>query len=143
MAGESRTGVVCSTSPGQGFEAHNMIVRILVEGGVVLLAVYLAYFYVVLKRLRRLARAPWELAGQARLMFVLWGLTLFAGFTTDDPISLTALMVGLLALTGALEGAWRARERSVPDPRSGVEAAPTDQPMFWTPAGPASSPTPR
>lgn len=123
---------------GGGYEAHNMIVRVLVEGGVVLLLVYLAYFAMVIRRLWRLSRARWELADGARVLLVIWALTLFTGATTDDPLALTAVMVGLLALTGALEGAWRAhamaagQQATRPTPRVGEPAA------FWRPAAPGS-----
>ncbi len=124
---------------GGGYEAHNMIVRVLVEGGVLLLAVYLAFFAAVLSRLWRLSRTAWDLQGGARVLLVIWGLTLFTGATTDDPISLTAVMVGLLGLTGAIEGAWQARTEGASElserrakPRVGEPAT------FWRPAAPDS-----
>lgn len=136
-----RAPVGLSTAAGGGYEAHNMVVRVLVEGGVILLLVYLSFFAVMIARMWRLARADWELKSSARVLLVIWALMLFTGATTDDPFSLTALMVGVLALTGALESVWAAR-RAAPaaDPRrpQGTETA-TDQPgNFWRPAAPGS-----
>lgn len=119
---------------GGGYEAHNMLVRILVEGGVVLLAVYLIYFGAIISRLFRLSRERWEMRDESRLLFVIWALTLFTGATTDDPITLTALMVGLLALTGAVEGAWRGRERTAEQPEANRAATG----MPWQPATPGA-----
>jgi O-antigen ligase len=93
--------------PSGGFTAHNMVVKILVEGGIVLLAAYLAFFVSLIGSIRRLARDRWELADRARLVYILWGVVIFAGLTTDDPLGDTALMYALLTLTGALEGARR------------------------------------
>ena len=90
-----------------GFDAHNMVVRILVEGGVVLLLVYIAFFWVMLASVRRLRRRRWPLAEHSRLMYVLWLLVILIGLGTDDPFGFTALMYAMLALTGALEGAYR------------------------------------
>ncbi len=122
--------------PGGGYGAHNMIVRVLVEGGVVLLVVYLAFFGAIMRRMWRLSRQAWPLADQARLLLVIWGLVLFTGASTDDPMNITALMLSLLAVTGALEGAWHARgreQRQTDQP----EAAPAKTPApFWRPAAP-------
>lgn len=93
--------------PGGGYEVHNLFVRVLVEGGIVLLAAYLLFFGVMMGRMRRLARQRWELRDAARLLYVVWGLVFFAGISTGDPFQLTALMVAVLALTGAVEGAHR------------------------------------
>ena len=127
-----RSPVTGEGRSGGGYEAHNMLVRILVEGGIVLLVVYLAYFFAIIARLRHLSRQRWELRGPARLLLVIWALTLFTGATTDDPLSLTALMVGLLALTGAVEGAWRVRDRAA-EPAGQAATG-----MFWRPAAPGS-----
>ncbi len=97
--------------PGGGFESHNLLVRILVEGGLVLLVAYLIFLVSIMRRLRRLSRERWELRDGARLLYVIWGLSFFTGLTTDDPFQLTALMVTLLGLTGAVEGAHRGRAR--------------------------------
>jgi O-antigen ligase len=136
-----RAPVGLSTASGGGYEAHNMVVRVLVEGGVLLLIVYLAFFAVMIRRLWRLARADWELREGARVLLVIWCLMLFTGATTDDPFSLTALMVGVLALTGAVEGVWALRRSAVPeDPRRPEEApARSGEPgTFWRPAAPGS-----
>jgi O-antigen ligase len=135
----SSVGVV-----GGGFEAHNMLVRILVEGGVVLLLVYLAYFAAMLRRMWRLSRRRWALAEESRLLLVVWGLTLFTGATTDDPFTLTAVMGGLLALSGAVEGAWRTLPKEeigageapyVPTHATPGRARPA---VFWRPEAPGS-----
>jgi len=129
-----------NAAAGSGFGAHNTFVRVMVEGGVVLLLIYLAFFALVMRRTWRLSRADWPLAEPARLVLVVWGLVLFTGATTDDPFSLTALMVGLLALTGALEGAWRAQGRSLEQavPVRAEGGAPSP---FWRPAAPGGAPS--
>jgi O-antigen ligase len=98
-----------------GFKAHNMAVKMLVEGGVLLLAAYAFFFFAVLGAVRGLARQPWELAGMSRLVYVLWGVVLLAGLATDDPLEFTALMYAMLALTGALEGARYRQQRLAAD----------------------------
>ena len=130
-----RAPVGLVAAAGGGYEAHNMIIRVLVEGGIVLLLVYLTFFALVLRRLWRLLRADWELAGSARLLFVVWALVLFTGITTDDPFSLTAVMVGLLALTGALEGAWRVAGPEAGERANGEAGTPG---AFWRPAAPGT-----
>lgn len=133
----TRAPVDFDPATGGGFAAHNMIVRILVEGGVVLLIVYLAFYAFVIRRMWRLSRASWPLADAARLLMVVWCLTLFTGATTDDPFTLTAMMVGMLALTGALEGAWRSA--TLEQRASGRAIAPGYRPgAFWRPAAPGS-----
>jgi O-antigen ligase len=101
-----REGIIGAT--GTGFEAHNLVVRALVEGGVVLLAAYVLLFGVLVREGRRVARARWPLQRLARVVLVLWVLVIVVGLSTDDPFSNTAMMFALLALTGSVEGARRA-----------------------------------
>ena len=91
----------------RGFDAHNSVVKLLVEGGVLLLAAYIAFFVVLLRTSRRLARAKWPLQPYARIVFVLWTAAAVVGVFTDDILSATASLFAVLALTGALEGAYR------------------------------------
>jgi putative inorganic carbon (HCO3(-)) transporter len=93
--------------PGGGYDAHNMAVRMLVEGGVVLFVAYILFLGTIVRTLYRLARQRWELSWAARLLLVLWSLIIFAGLTTTDPLSLGTMMFALLSMTGALEGAHR------------------------------------
>jgi len=118
-----------------GFAAHNTVVKVLVEGGVVLLAFYIAFLGLLLAALRRMMRARWPLAEHSRLMFVLWLLVIMIAVGTDDPFGLTALMYAMFALTGALEGAFRSWRR---DARAaGVE--PVTARAGALPAGAANS----
>jgi O-antigen ligase/polysaccharide polymerase Wzy-like membrane protein len=110
-----------SHDPRGGYKAHNMVVRVLVEGGLLLLGAYVVFFTVILRKLRRLRRAPWSLAGLARLIFVIWALVIVAGIAADDPLEATAMMFAVLALTGALEGAyaaWQDKKPSAPVPQA-------------------------
>jgi O-antigen ligase len=103
-----RTPVASRGLPGGGFDAHSLVVRLLVEGGIVLLVAYAAFFVVLMRSVRRLARDPWELQPLGRLLWVIWALLLVVSVTTDDPLDGTAVMIPLLALTGSLEAAHRA-----------------------------------
>jgi O-antigen ligase len=97
-------------APGAGFDAHNLAVRALVEGGVVLLVAYVALFVLLVREALRLARARWPLQGVAAVLLVLWVLVIFVGLSTDDPLANTTMMFATLALAGSLEGAchaWR------------------------------------
>jgi O-antigen ligase len=102
-----RAPAATAGQPRGGFDAHSLLVRLLVEGGVVLLAVYVAFFVVLMRGLRTLARGTWELHRLGRLLLVIWTLLLVVGVTTDDPFDETAVMIPLLALTGSLEAARR------------------------------------
>jgi O-antigen ligase len=90
-------------------DAHSTAVKLLVEGGPVLLAAWVAVFFAVLRFTWGAARKSWALQLEARIVFVLWVVVAFVGLTADDPLQGTALMVALLALTGAVAGAWRRR----------------------------------
>jgi O-antigen ligase len=103
-----REGII--GAPGAGFEAHNLVVRALVEGGIVLLVAYVILFVVLVREARRMARARWPLQQLASVVLVLWVLVIVVGLSTDDPLSNTTMMFALLALAGSLEGArhaWR------------------------------------
>jgi len=102
-----RAPVSSHGQPRGGFDAHSLVVRLLVEGGVVLLAAYAAFFAVLMRSVWRLARDPWELRRLGRLLLVIWALMLIVGVSTDDPFDSTAVMIPLFALTGALEAARR------------------------------------
>jgi O-antigen ligase len=110
------------SQPGGGFSAHSLLVRLLVEGGVILLAAYVAFFATLMRSLRPLARGAWELQSLGRLLWVIWALLLVASVSTDDPLDETALMIPLFALTGSLDAAYRARS-SERGPSAGGRAA--------------------
>lgn len=87
-----------------GFDAHNTVVRALVEGGIVLLAFWIALCAGLVRQTGRLARDRWELQREARVVWAFWGATVFVALASDDPFQATALMYGLFALTGAVQG---------------------------------------
>jgi O-antigen ligase len=100
--------------PGQpvvAYDAHNTVVKLLVEGGPLLLGAWVWFFAVVLIRFRRLARSAWELQPAARIVLCLWGIVAFIGITDDDLLAATALMLVVFTLSGAVEGAWRRAEK--------------------------------
>jgi O-antigen ligase len=98
--------------PSSGFLAHNSAVQILVEGGVLLMIGYLVLLWILLAGIRRMSRARWELRAFAALLLTLWVTVIVAGLTSDDTLGETTLMYAILAMTGSLEGAFRA-SRSV------------------------------
>lgn len=95
-------------NPRAGFDAHNSAVKLLVEGGVVLLAVYVAFFASVVRRLFRLRHQAGELEPYRRLVFVFWILMIVVGLTTDDPLAATAMLYAVFISTGAVQGAIQA-----------------------------------
>jgi O-antigen ligase len=102
-----RTPVSSQGEPSGGFDAHSLAVRLLVEGGVVMLIAYVAFFVVLMRSTWRLARDSWELQPLGRLIFAIWALLIVVGLTADDPFDGTAVMIPLFALTGGLEAAHR------------------------------------
>ena len=103
-----------ATAPGEstGYDAHNSVVKLLVEGGVLLLAAYAALLIMIFRKLGRMARSQWSGRLLAQALLSIWTATLVIGLATDDPLGATATMYCLLALTGALEGSFlRARSR--------------------------------
>jgi O-antigen ligase len=97
---------------GGGFAAHNSVVKLLVEGGVVLLVAWLALIAIVTKRTRTLSRRRWPFQWQARTVFVLWVASIVVGLSTDDPLAASAMIYGVFALTGALEGTYERLPRT-------------------------------
>lgn len=95
--------------PGQaqlaGYDPHNSVVKLLVEGGPALLLAWGVLLAVIIRRMRSLAHEDWELAWASRTLYVLWAVIVFVGLTSDDPLVATAMLGGMLALTGAVEGA--------------------------------------
>ena len=111
------TSVVDTT----GFDAHNSVIKLLVEGGVVLLVAWIALIATVTSRFKALARRDWTFRPQARAVLFLWIGVIVIGLSTDDPLAATAVMYGLFALSGSLEGAYR-RSRHL-HPASATPAA--------------------
>jgi O-antigen ligase len=95
-----------------GYEAHNSAIKLLVEGGVVLLVAWAALIAIVTGGMRRLARRKWPFNPEARTVFALWVGAIVIGLLTDDPLAATAMMYALFALTGALEGSFEAFRRT-------------------------------
>ncbi|MEA2393205.1 MAG: hypothetical protein QOJ82_1096 [Solirubrobacteraceae bacterium] len=96
---------------GYAFEAHSLVVRLLVEGGVILLVAFGAFFVVLVRSAHRLARDAWELQPLGRLLFAIWALLLVVSISADDPLAGTATMMPLLALSGSLDAAHRHRHQ--------------------------------
>jgi O-antigen ligase len=93
---------------GGGYGAHNLVVRVLVEGGVVLLVAYLVFLVALLRNVRRLAVSRWDLQPLGKLLLAVWALLIIVSVGTNDPFEQTALAIPILALTGSLEAARRA-----------------------------------
>jgi O-antigen ligase len=114
----SRPGAMQST----GFDAHNAAVRALVEGGIVLLAFWAALCAALIRQTGRLSRDRWGLQREARVVWAFWAATVFVALASDDPFQATALMYGLFALTGAVQGA---RQRSPSTEQTSPNVAPS------------------
>ncbi len=93
--------------PDGGYQAHNLVVRVLVEGGLVLFAAYVWCTFALVQLTRRLRRERGPLQPIVRLLTVLWIILLIVGLGTDDPVGNTSTMFVLLMLTGAVEGTHR------------------------------------
>jgi hypothetical protein len=109
-----RAPVASQRQAGYAFEAHSLVVRLLVEGGVILLAAFGAFFVALIRSVRRLARDPWELQPLGKLLLAIWSVLLVVSISADDPLAGTATMMPLLALTGSLDAAhrrWHQQER--------------------------------
>jgi len=91
--------------PGSGFDAHNTAVRAVVEGGVVLLAVYVLLIATIVGRLWHIQRAEWDLRPFARTVYWIWVVLIVIALTSNDPFEQTTTMYALLVLTGSVEGA--------------------------------------
>ncbi len=108
---DPRQLVLPNGQPPTGYDPHNTVVKLLVEGGPVLLAAWAALFFAVLNGLRKLTRIGSELQPLARTMLMLWVVIAVIGITSDDPLAATAMLYGVFALTGAVESAARAGPR--------------------------------
>ena len=94
-----------------GFAAHNTVVKLLVEGGVVLLLVWIGVIATLVGTMRRLARQAWRFSRLARATMMIWVAIIVVALSTDDPLASTAMMYAVLALTGSLEGAFALERR--------------------------------
>ncbi len=100
-----------------GYAAHNMVVRWLVEGGVVLLIAFALLLAALIRDASRARRGPADVRPYGHVMLVLWGGFVVVGISTDDPTSNTALMYALLALAGSLAGRPRLPSKHAARPR--------------------------
>lgn len=96
----------------EGYSAHNIAVKAFVEGGVGLLVAYVVLFASLLATAWRLARARWPLRRHGTLVLALWTVAIIVGVSTGDIMGQTTLVFALLAMTGALECAWRRERRT-------------------------------
>jgi len=104
-----RRTILHTLAPDGGFEAHNSVVRILVEGGLALMAGYLIFAFALTRSLKRMRQARWRLSPAAQLLTTIWLLILIVGLGTDDPFDNTACIFLLFTVTGALEGSYLLR----------------------------------
>jgi O-antigen ligase len=106
---------------GGGYEAHNTVVRALLEGGVLLLAAYVLFFAAITRTMYLAAMdRGWPIWPYARIVLFLWVSLAVIAVATDDPLEATAMMFVLFTLTGAIEGThrrWAAGERDDPTVR--------------------------
>lgn len=112
-----------SSSDTTGYEAHNTAVKLLVEGGVVLLIGWIVLIATMTTRMRSLSRRDWAFRPQARTMLFVWIGAIVIGLGTDDPLAATAMMYGLFALSGSLEGSYRRLPRATAAPAPARESA--------------------
>ncbi len=98
-----------------GFDAHNMVVRILVEGGIVLLLVYIAFFGVLIASVRRLLRGDGRCTSTAGFCTCSGCWSSWSASARTTRFAFTTLLYAMLALTGALEGAYRYWSRHEPE----------------------------
>lgn len=99
-----------------GFSPHNAAVRALIEGGPLLLAAWVALFVVLIAGMRRLAREGTRVSPYARILWALWVGMAVVGLVAMDTTNLTAVLFGLLALTGAVVGARPSGPEAEPKP---------------------------
>lgn len=95
----------------RGWNSHNSLLTILVEGGVALLIPWVLVFGTMLRTCRRLARIVWELRDEAALALALWISIIAASLVAEDALDETTLVFVVLAITGSIEGARRSRLR--------------------------------
>lgn len=100
----------------QGFSAHSTVVRALVEGGVMMLAVWILLCVALIKGSAKAMSEPWELQPYARVLWGMWVGVVSLGLTVDDPFADTAMMYGCFALTGALLVAYGQHRAACPAP---------------------------
>jgi O-antigen ligase len=96
---------------GGGFDAHNLAVKSLVEGGIVYLLGWALLLGTFIAISLRLSRDDWPLRQMGRLLAIVWPLVALISVSTAEPTSESASMFALLAATGALEGAHRTWRR--------------------------------
>lgn len=102
-----RAPVGFQSAAGGGYEAHNTAVRALVEGGLLLLLAYGLLFAAMIKTMYLGAMdRGWALRPYARILMFLWIALVVIALGTDDPVEATAMMIAVLALTGAISGAY-------------------------------------
>jgi O-antigen ligase len=106
-----RAPVSTPAQAGYAYEAHSLVVRLLVEGGVIMLVAFGAFFAVLMRSVWQFARDPWELQSLGRILLAIWTVLLVVSVAADDPLAGTATMLPLLALTGSLDAAHRAWHR--------------------------------
>jgi O-antigen ligase len=93
--------------PSEGWNSHNSLLEILVDGGVVLLIPWLILLATFLRGCARMARTAWELSSLARVALGLWVGVIAAALVAEDLLGTTTVMFVLLVITGTLDGAWR------------------------------------
>jgi O-antigen ligase len=117
-------------TPGHlGWNSHNSLLTILIEGGVILLIPWILLFGTLMRTCRRLARVVWELRSEAALALTLWITLIVAGLVTEDSLDETTLVFIILAITGSIEGARRTRLREDEEAALELALAETPEPV--------------
>lgn len=101
---------------GDGFAAHNTVVKMLFEGGIALLVAWVLLFLALMRTAWDASRRAWALQRYGQVMFVLWITVVVVAVGTDDPTASSAMMYALLALAGSLTGAWWRDKKDLPSP---------------------------
>jgi len=73
----------------KGYEAHNGVLNLLVEGGVLLLVAVVALVVAIMRSLRSMGRARWYLSRSAQALTSIWTAIVVIAFLTDDPLAST------------------------------------------------------
>jgi O-antigen ligase len=100
-----------------GAGPHSAVVKLLVEGGPLLLGAWVALFVALVGGIRRIGAKRPELRRYGQILFALWVTLAIEGAVSHDALNLTATLFALFALTGAAAGASAVAGQEEPAPK--------------------------